>query len=334
MRRTFVGNFAVLLGVAAITAASATGAAGASAQTRLQANQAAARQDAARHLQGVRLPSDATRISTEPGFAKAFAVMAGPGGKYDAQDHAIWTTTATPQAIIAYVKAHAPAGSTADVGTGSGSDTKTGVSSIDVQFSWPDLGQQLLNRMLTVTVVTPRHGDSVIVAQTQSTWFVPRSAAERVPDGVRAVLITVRLGPPGTGPVIKPGGRVHTSTYLVWRAARVRTLVDEFNGLPIIQPGAEPIACPMILTGSEASQLTLAFKTARQGTTLATAQVDVHRGQSWDDGGGPCNPIDFWIAGNQQTSLMSPTFVKQVGELRQLDRVAQRVDAGQTLGDR
>jgi hypothetical protein len=131
----------------------------------------------------------------------------------------------------------------------------------------------------------------------------------------RAAWITVRLGPAGTGPVIKPGGHVHTSTYLVWRAARVRALVDQFNDLPTIQPGAEPVACPMILTGSEASELTLAFKTGRNGTTLATAQVDVHRGQSWDDGGGPCNPIDFWIAGTPQTSLMSPTFVKQVGKL-------------------
>ena len=299
----------------AATVAAASAATGASAQTQLHANQAAARQDAARHLQSVRVPGDATRLSVEPGFAKGFAVTVGPGGNYDAQDHSMWTTTASPQTIIAYVRAHAPRGATADVGTGSGSDTRTGVSSIDIQFSWPDLGRKLLNRMLTVTVVTPRHGDSVIVAQTQSAWFVPRSAAERVPAGVRAVQITVRLGPAVSGPVIKPGGRVQTSTYLVWRAARVRALVDEFNGLAIIQPGAEPIACPMMLTGSEASQLTLAFKSGRHGATLASAQVDVHRGQSWDDGGGACNPIDFWIAGKQQTGLMSPTFVKQVGKL-------------------
>jgi hypothetical protein len=311
MRRAHV-VFAAVLTV--LSAGVAAGAPCALAQTQLQANKVAARDDAAQHLGDVRLPEAVKSVRTVPGFAKSFVITAGPDPRYQVDDDAIWTTTASPMAIVAYVKAHAPAGSTAELGSGTSSDTKTGVTSVDVQFSWPDLGQQLLNRMLTVTVVAPRAGRSVIVAQAQSAWFLPRSAAEFVPNSVRAVAITLRLGPSATGPVVK-SGPVQTSTYVVWRSARVKALASEFNGLPIIQPGAEPIACPLMLTGSEASELTLAFKTGRHGATLARAEVSIHRGQSWDDGGGPCNPIDFWLAEKQQTSLTSATFVKQVGKL-------------------
>jgi hypothetical protein len=315
MRRTPFTFVAVVVALGVSIAAGAPVAV-AVAQTQRQANEAAARHDVIQHLHGVRLPSTATSISTEPGFAKPFATTTSPspGRQYQADDHGMWATSASPQAIISYVRAHAPAGSTSDGGTGAGSDTKTGVHSVDIQFSWPDLGRQLLDRTLTLTVVTPRHGSSVVVAQSQSSWFVPRSPAELVPGSVRAVVITLRLGPAGTGPVVKPGP-VRTSTYVVWRSARVRSLVGEVNGLPIIQPGAEPIACPMMLTGSAASELTVAFKTGRHGATVAKTEVSIHHGKSWDDGAGPCNPIDFWIAGKPQTSLTSPTFVKQVGTL-------------------
>jgi hypothetical protein len=299
----------IALGVSVVA-----GTPGALAKTQLQTNQAAARADAIQHLRGVRLPSDARRLTTEPRFAKSFAIGTGPGLKYQADDDAFWSTTAGADAIIAYARAHAPAGSTAELGSGSGTDSKTGVRSVDIQFSWPDLGRKVFNRSLTLTVVTPRHGRSVVLAQTQSSWFVPRPATEVLPSGVHAVVITLRLGPSASGPIVK-SGPVHTSAYVVWRNARVRSLVSEVDGLPTIQPGAEPIACPMMLTGSEASELTLAFMTGRHGATLARVQVSIHRGQTWDDGGGPCNPIEFWIAAKQQTALTSATFVKQVGKL-------------------
>jgi hypothetical protein len=305
----------VLVLAALIALAGGASAALALAETQLPANQAAARQDARQHLQRLRLPNAVTAVRAEPGFAKSLNGPVQPNGRYFAGDDAFWTTNASPHAIIAYVQAHRPAGSTADAGSGSSSDTKTGVTSVDVQFSWPDLTAKVLNRTLTVTVVTPSHGRSVIVAQTQSDWFVPRSSSERVPHGVHAVAITLRLGPAGSGPVIEPGGHVQTSTYVVWRAARVRALVSEFNRLAIVQPSMQPIACPLMLTGSEASGVTLAFKASPTGATLAHAQVSVHRGQTWDDGGGACNPISFWIGAKQQTALTSPTFVKQVGKL-------------------
>lgn len=283
---------------------------------RLLANEHAARRDARERLQRAQLPpTDIMATRTIPAFAKSFELSPSPGSNYYASAERWEVASAGPKAVIAYVRKHPPAGSTADLGSGSSRDTKTGVSSTDIQFSWPDLPEQLLNRTLSVTVVTPRHGHSVVIVQSQAAWFVPRSAAERVTGGVRAIAITLRLGPGATGPVMRPGGHVQTSHYVVWRASRVRGLVDMINGLPIVQPAIGPLECPMMLTGSAASELTLAFKTGRGGKTLAMAQVYVHRGSTWADGGGACDPINFWIAGQQQTPLTSPSFVKQIGTL-------------------
>jgi hypothetical protein len=318
MRRTLVLICLAGIGVAAL----AVGAVASAAVTdplppaaQLLANQHAAQRDARERLQRVQLPpTHIMPTRTMPAYARSFETSSSPRGTYASAQH--WeVASAGPKAVIAYVKKHPPAGSTAELGTGSSSDTKTGVTSTDVEFSWPEVPRQLMNRTLTVTVVTPPHGHPVVIVQSEAAWFVPRSAGERVPSGVHAIAITLRLGPAATGPVVKPGGHVQTRRYLVWRAARVRSLVDLINGLPIVQPASQALGCPLILTGSSASELTLAFQSSRGGSTLATAQVYIHRGSTWADGGGACDPINLWIAGKQQTPLTSPTFVKQIGTL-------------------
>jgi hypothetical protein len=284
----------------------------AQAETQLRANQQAAHRDARQLLESLSLPSGVTSIQTEPAFARAFAGTGSPNGKYYAGAQAQWTTGADPQTIISYIEANPPAGSSLDAGSTSGSDAKTGVSAVGIQFSWPNVGKELLDRTLTIDVVTPPHGSSVIVAQSQSGWFVPRSSSERVPGGVHAIEITLSLP---IGPTQPVETHFHTSTYVVTRSARVRSLVDELDRLPIVQPGTIPLGCPVMLAGSEGSELTLAFKTSPTGVTLARAQVSAHRGQNWDDGAGACDPVDFWIGGKQQTPLTSATLVKQVGRL-------------------
>lgn len=319
MRRTLVGIYLGLFGLAAITVtalAAPTLARAGQAQGRVQANQRAARRDARQLLERLRLPpTDITAPRTIPAFARGFLTNSSPASTDYAGASRWEVASASPRAIIAYVRKHRPAGSTLDFGSGSSSDSKTGVTSIDVQFSWPDVSGQLLNRSLTVTVATPRHGPSVVIARSESAWFVPRPVSESVPAGVHTVAVTVRLGPALPGPVMKPGGKVHTMTYVISRAARVATLVNSFDQLPIVQPSSEPVACPLLLTGSSASQLTLAFMTGRHGRILARAQVYIHRGRRWEDGGSACDPIDFWIGGRRQTELTSPSFVKQVGSM-------------------
>jgi hypothetical protein len=306
MRRSFVVIvFAVVLGISAAAAA----------RSQVQANQQAARRDARQLVGRLQLPASARHIRAEPRFASSLFGSLYPGCRCYAKAQAWWTITGVPHRIIAYVRRHPPAGSTLDIGTGSSRDSKTGVTAIDVQFSWPDVPSLLLNRVLTVTVITPPHGNSVLVAQSESAWFVPRPRGEQVPGGVHVVAITLRLGPPATGPVVRPGGRVHTTMYLVRRPARVRALVRTVDTLAIVQPSIQPLGCPMILTGSSASELTLAFKTSSTGTTLARAQVYVRRGAGAADGADPCSPINFWIHGRQQTALTSPSFVREIGKL-------------------
>jgi hypothetical protein len=319
MRRSLIALRTGLLGLAAVTTTALTVSAAAhaeSAQTQLQANRRAAAHDARRLLARLQLPpADATSPPTIPPFAQSFETSSAPARRYYASAERWELTSARPEAIIAYVRRHRPAGSTEDLGSGSSRDSKTGVTSIDVQFSWPEVPGRIVNRSLTVTVITPRRGHSVVLAQSQSAWYVPRPAAESVPAGVHAVAITVRLGPPATGPVVRPGGTVHTSTHFVAQPAAVASLIKTFDGLPIVQPSLRPLGCPMILTGSSASQLSLAFMTGRHGRTLARAQVYIHRGAHSGDGAGPCNPIEFSIGGRQQTALTSPTFVQQIGRL-------------------
>jgi hypothetical protein len=320
MRRTLVVICVALLGAtvvagagAAVTRAAVTDPLPPTAE--LLANQHAAQRDARTRLQLIQLPAtDIMPTRTIPAFAKSFEPISSPRGTYASAQH--WeVASAHPKAIIAYVRKHPPAGSTADPGTGTSSDSKTGVSSTDVEFSWPDVPGQLLNRTATVIIVTPRHGHPVVIVQSQAAWFVPRPAGERVPSDVQAIAITLRLSPGAEGPVMRPGGHTQTSRYEIWRAARARALVNLINGLPIVQPAVGPLACPMMLTGSAASELTLAFQSGRGGKTLAKAQVYIHRGTNWTDGGGVCDPINLWIAGKQQTPLTSPSFVKQIGAL-------------------
>lgn len=319
MRRTLIAIRTVLSGVTAVagTAWAISAAAHAQpAQTQLQANRRAAVRDARQLLARLQLPpTSITSPPKVPRFAQSFAMASPPLSRYYAYAQRWEIAGASPETIIDYVKEHRPAGSSEDLGSGSSSDSKTGVSSIDVQFSWPDVSGRLVNRSLTVTVVTPRRGHSVVIAQSQSAWFVPRPVSERVPAGVHAVAITVRLGPPAPGPVVRPGGKIHSSTHFVSRPAAVATLLRTFDALPIVQPSLQPLGCPMILTGSSASELTLAFMTGRHGRTLARAQVYIHRGAQSADGAGPCNPIEFSIGGRQQTALTSPTFVRQIGKL-------------------
>jgi len=297
--------FALVLGISAAAAAG----------SQVQANQQAARRDARQLVERLRLPASARHIRAQPRFASSLSGSLYPGCRCYAEAEAWWTLGGTPHQAIAYVRRHPPTGSTLDIGTGSSRDSKTGVTAIDVQFSWPEVPSRLLNRVLTVTVITPPHGHSVLVARSQSAWFVPRPRSEQVPGGVHAVAITLRLGPPATGPIVRPGGHVHTTTYLLRGPARVRALVSTIDALPTVQPSIEPLGCPMILTGSSASELTLAFKTSRTGTTLARAQVYVRRGTGGADGADPCSPINFWIHGRQQTALTSSSFVSQIGKL-------------------
>src|SRR5579863_7100487 len=176
MRRRLVVICAVLVALAGVALSGAALAAENSGGSQLHANMTAARRDAARLLASLRLPGGVTRLADEPAFAKPLIGGGSGSGRFNAGDTAWWSTAESPQEIIDYVKAHRPAGSSS-MGTGSSSDGRTGTTSLEVMFNWPDTGP-VYNRTLTVSVVTSANGASAIAAQSKSSWIVPRASSE------------------------------------------------------------------------------------------------------------------------------------------------------------
>ncbi len=271
-------------------------------QSQLQANKAAAQRDARELLALLHLPKDVKRSAGRPRVGGTLLGDSSAGDQYFAGDQAFWTTDADPQTVIDFIKAHRPRGSQIE---SSGSGNAGSTSSLDVMFTWPALGQQVYNRTLIVTVYSAPNDPSAVEASSQSSWIVPRPSAERVPSGVRDVAISLRIG---TG--VSGMRHMHISTYAVWRKPRVAALVNEFNRLPIVQPGVE-YACPLMLSGRPA--LTLQFRAGPAGPALARAEVYVSPGKRGYAGWNECNAIQFWIGGRQQTALTSQTFVRQIG---------------------
>ena len=298
MRRTLPVIAAAVLAIAGVAAAQP--------ETQLQTNKAAAQRDARKLLSLVRLPKDMRRSAARPRVGGMLVGERSANGPYYAGDQAYWTTEADPQAIMAYIKAHKPAGSTIET---SGSSTAP-ETSLDVMFIWPALGVRVYGRTMWVSVVSAPGSPSAVVAQSQSGWMVPRASAERVPTSVRSVAITLRLGSGLAG----TNGHMHISTYVVWRRVRVAALVNAFNRLPIVQPGTMP-SCTLEVGGNDRPALTLQFRAGQAGPALARARVYVIPGKNGDAGWNMCNPIQFWIGSKQQTSLTSQTFVRQIGRL-------------------
>jgi hypothetical protein len=303
MRRTLSVIAAAMI---AATLLAIAGVAAAQPETQLQMNRAAAQRDARKLLALLRLPKDLRRSAARPRVGGTLLGERSANGRYYAGDQAYWTTNAEPQAIMAYIKAHRPAGAAIET-LGSSTAPET---ALDVTFTWPALGLRVYGRTMWVSVISAPGSPSAVVAQSQSSWMVPRSSAERVPPAVRSVAITLRMGG-GTEGI---HGHMHISTYVVWRTARVAALVNEFNRLPIVQPGVS-YACPLELVGPHRPALTLQFRAGQAGPALARAEIYVSPGNKGDAGWNMCNPIQFWIGGKQQISLTSQTFVRQIGRL-------------------
>ncbi|MDE3131921.1 MAG: hypothetical protein KGL16_12280 [Acidobacteriota bacterium] len=302
MRRVAVSVCAVLvLGLAGVWLAAAGHANG---ETQLQANKAVTRRDARQLLSLLRLPHAVTRSAARPRVGGTLVGERSASGTFWSGAQAYWTTDAHPQNIISYVEAHRPKGSTMQ---GWGSGTGPGASSsLEVRFTWSALAARAYNRTLTVSVVSAPGSRSAIVAQSQSYWIVPRPRSERVPAGVRTIAITLRLGSGQFGAT-----DMRRSEYVLRQASRVAALVNDFDRLPIEQPGAV-IACALML--SNGPSLSLAFRRA-SGDTVANATVRVSPGRNGASGSYSCDPITFTIGSRQQTPLTSGTFVKRIARL-------------------
>jgi len=222
------------------------------------ANRASATTAAARLLTLIALPPGAAASATEPAddqgrLSEPTDDQATPN-LVDA--HAWWTTTASPQAVLAYVAAHLPAGATAS-GQSSFSGPAGTVASTSETFALSPVAGVLAQREIGVTTASLPHGVTGIRTDGEAVWLTPRPAWEQIPSGVDRVVFTAR-GADDQGRV----GRASAPRTL--RGARAQRLVALLNAAEVVQPGVR--ACPL---GIEQS-VVLRFL-ANDGATLARA---------------------------------------------------------------
>jgi hypothetical protein len=299
--RTVLALGATLGIVAGVAFAGTVGAA-----PTLAGNRHAAQIDAVRLLGRLRLPPGASGSATDPpasgDWLKPAPGLTATTARIDV--HAWWRVPGTPAAVLAYIRAHPPAGSRLFATGSSGSVGSPGSpapgasdSAQSLDFSWPPPGGVLLFRELAVTVTALPGGQTGVLGQAESDWIVPRPVSERIPAATRDVDITSALS-----------GRP-TISVRVTRPATVRRIVAIFDALPTAQPVF--YACPLLLNVG-ARVITFRFRAGPQGRQLAQATYTAYPHLATS---GPCNAIQFTISGRRQTALLGGAFMRRIQRL-------------------
>ncbi|MGH2889055.1 MAG: hypothetical protein ACRDNJ_05465 [Solirubrobacteraceae bacterium] len=262
----------------------------------LSANRAAARFDAARLLSRLMLPSGAARDSGEPAGdgAQLRPLPLLIGAFKSVTAHAWWTLPGGPNAAVAYIRTHPPAGARL-TGTGSGSNGH-GQSMRSLDFDWGPVTGVLGVRHLRVTVTALPGGDTGLLAESQSQWIVPRPAGERVPRGVRVV--DVQAGPRGD-----PTKIVRTVTG----RAEIHRLIALVDSLEIVQP--VEMSCPS-LTPSAAWEISLTFRVRPGGPALARLDYADYLPRIAPST--ECTPVQFAVRGHRGPPLLGGDIVRRL----------------------
>lgn len=208
--------------------------------------------------------------------------------------HRFWRVPGDLSNVIAWIRAHRPAGSNARGGGMSASRSGV-VESAYVTFSFPGsatptgiLGP-LTPVWLVEAVAKATGGGTALRADAEVVWLKLRPASERIPLGVKLVTATLR----GLG-----GGTITQRTVTTqWKVLKVEGIV---NGLLLAQPGLE--ACP----DDVGPYFDLAFRSSVNAAPLAEAVAD----------GSGCGLVTFRIRGRSQPALIGgPKLVRQLSSL-------------------
>jgi hypothetical protein len=174
-------------------------------------------------------PRDAHPADDPPALRKAATTVASPNFVDRSRS---WTAPGSTSAALAYLRAHLPAGLTAD-GRGSeyGPDRPT-VYTIQGDATGDRWRRPLVYTGLQLEFSVVRHGHGIAVrVDAQAVWLPPRSAAEHVPANARAVTVVVR----------RTGGTPTVRRTL--GASKARSLAALVDRLPVSEPGT--VNCPM-----------------------------------------------------------------------------------------
>jgi len=246
---------------------------------RTEENRAAAKLDVAEHLGLVRVPAG-SRPLTKPKAPRLYRSFA------QADARRSWKVRLPFAEVLAFERAHPPRGSS---GTSSYAETDREYSNtITLQFHFRHFADRVSERTINVEVDSLADGWTRIGVEAFDTWVVVRSLNEKVPDGVRAIVIH--------GPA--------AFRRQITRPEQIARIVNWVDALPVAEP-THPICAGILLTNSY--RVTVEFLGAGR-TNLAT--VD-----GWGLSGACFSTIGFSIRGRAQTQLVGGNVLRRIARL-------------------
>jgi hypothetical protein len=253
----------VCLGIVAVVSGSAIGG------RATDPNEASAKATAEQWLQRFTPPPGARALS---GIGKLRDAPSGPATPDEFDLHRSWLVTMPPAAVMAWLRAHPPAGLRE---SGSGSSSISGSSGGKVTTQAIDFGKPIdfgapiggaaVSGDLWVAVTDAPGGGSEIRADAVTTWTPTRPAGATIPAGVSRIVVAHSL-PTGSTPSVH-----HLA---VTRARDVAALRTAVNALPRARRGA--FSCP--LDRGESYDLTFDGPGGQAPIATVRAQMDGCRG--------------------------------------------------------
>lgn len=208
--------------------------------------------DAASILSSFVPPQGAVRLTSAPGKTLS-APVALRGGENIVQKTSYWKVKGSPQAVLAWEKAHLPRKFTA---TGGGTVAGPGPQQVqEDNFTLPPVTGVLPARGLEVAAASAGAGQTAIRVDSRVTWVQSKPASERIPATAKVVTFSGASG--------MVAGAKHPSPVTITSAAEVKRLESLVDGLPLLPPGVR--SCPADL--GQSVQMT--FSATKGGAPLA-----------------------------------------------------------------
>jgi len=265
-------------------------------------NRRAAVSDVGRLLTLAVLPPGSVRLAREPSGDSGYlppAAGPAPAGALTVARYGWWRTSQSFSSAVAFVRAHAPQGSTSP---GSG-NVDGGVKPENEQlvYSFPAPNLAISARSLIFSLVGLGGGRTGIEVAASDIWIMPRPASEKIPAEVRELNIHESYVMPSDTPRTPLADRVVTGV-------RLRRIIAWLNALPIGQPGA--YSCPAEVYSPRDVTIMFSFRNASRLPVLATARV-FDNGHPSDQ----CSTIEVSIRGRTQTPLIGGNLLTRVERL-------------------
>src|SRR5580704_6569393 len=182
-------RLALLVSIAAlaviVTASVASGQPNRRVPARASGNARVARRDVRRLLTKLVLPAGATLTAHNPGGEALASASFVPVSSALIDVDRFWRVRGQqPGAVLAWFKAHVPAGSSLTT-SGAGSGPNFNFSALG--FSFPNITGVIDSRELNVAIAAAPGGGTAIRADALDVYWIPKPKWERVPAGVQQI---------------------------------------------------------------------------------------------------------------------------------------------------